>query len=155
MPLYLVYPLYTGILGLVMLAVVPRERIRELVPYALVFGAVLDFLIILVLGNYFNAFSYINYGPFGFLGIPFFPLLAWTFFFIIYLHLLPRRFPWNYIFTIAAAAYSVIFSNVLQNLGIFLWQTSRLLTPVVLYLAWMFFVTYTYQHILTRVKSRS
>ena len=73
MPLYLVYPLYTGILGLVMLAVVPRERIRELVPYALVFGAVLDFLINLVLGNYFNALSYINYGPYGFLGIPFFP----------------------------------------------------------------------------------
>ena len=153
MPLYLLYPLYTAGIFLVMLAVVPRERIRRLVPYALLYGAVGDFVWLLILG-YLGIAGYINYGPFGFLGMPFFPLLAWTFFFIIYLHLLPERYPWNYLFTLSAAAYSLIFSNVLQNLGIFAWRTGRLVAPPVVYLTWLILVTYIYQNLFTRTRVR-
>ena len=153
MPLYLLYPIYTAGIFLIMLAVVPRERIRRLVPYALLYGAVGDFAWLLILG-YLGIAGYINYGPFGFLGMPFFPLLAWTFFFIIYLHLLPERYPWNYLFTLSAAAYSLIFSNVLQNLGVFVWRTGRLVAPAVVYLTWMILVTYTYQNLFTRTRVR-
>lgn len=153
-PLFLLYPLYTGVIALVMLAVVPREKIRRLVVPGIIYGGAGDVLWLLVL-FLLNAAGYVNYGPFHFSGLPFFPPLAWTFFFIIYLHFLPDRYPWNYFFTFAAAGYAVIFSNVLQNLGIFEWRIGRLIPPMIVYLTWMTTVTYTYQRFLSKTKVHS
>jgi len=151
----MLYPLYTAGLALIMFAVVPREDIRRLVPYAIVFGGIVDTLLLLILTFWLGVAGYINFGPFGFLGMPFFPLLAWTFFFVIYLYLLPERFPWNVVFTVTAAAFSVIFSNVLQNLGIFVWRTDRLVIPIIVYLIWMSLVTFVYQKFLVKSDTRS
>lgn len=143
----MLYPLYSAALALVMFAAVPKEKIRRLVPFAVLYGSVGDALWLLILG-FFNLGGYINYGPFAFLGMPFFPLLAWTFFFTVYLYFLPDAYPWNYIFTLAATGYSLLFSNVLQNLGIFQWTAGRFWIPLAVYLIWMTLVTYTYQHYL-------
>ena len=115
----------------------------------------MDALVLFVLTFWLGIAGYINYGPFGFLGMPFFPLLAWTFFFVIYLYLLPEKFPWNLIFSVTAAAFSLIFSNILQNLGIFVWGTDRIFTPAFVYLLWMLFVTYTYQRFFAESKPRN
>lgn len=147
----MIYPLYTGAIALVMLAVVPREKIRRLVIFGVLYGGVGD-LIMLVVLFVFNIAGYKNFGPFGF-GFPFFPPLAWTFFFIIYLHFLPERYPWNYIFSVTAAGYSLLFSNVLQNLGIFEWRMGRILPPAIIYLVWMITVTYTYQRFFKETKT--
>ena len=151
-PQYLLYPTYTAVIGLVMLAVVPKGKIRQLVPFAVLFGGLGDFLWLLLLG-FLGIGGYINFGPFGFLGMPFFPPLAWTFFFIIYLYLLPDKFPWNYIFTLAGAGYSLVFSNVLQNLGIFQWRAGRFWVPFLIYVTWMLAVTYTYQYFFKDTKT--
>jgi hypothetical protein len=136
-----------------MFAVVPRDSIRRLVPYAIVFGGIVDAFWLLTLTYWLGIAAYINFGPFGFLGIPFFPLLAWSFFFITYLYLLPEKYPWNWVFTITAAGFSIIFSNVLQNLGIFVWRTNRLAVPMIVYLTWMIFATYTYQRFFAASKT--
>lgn len=154
-PLYMLYPLYTGGLALIMFAVVPRKDIRRLIPYAIVFGGIADALLLLILTFWLGVAGYINFGPLGFLGMPFFPLLAWTFFFVIYLYLLPERFPWNVVFTLTAAAFSIIFSNVLQNLGIFVWRTDRLVIPAIVYLTWMSLVTFVYQHFFAKSDTHS
>lgn len=143
--LFLLYPLYTAALGLVMLAIVPRESIRHLVPFALVFGAVFNAFWMLLFGSLLGLASYSNFNPFGAFGIPFFPPLAWTFFFIVYLYLLPDKFPWNYGFTVMAALYSTIFSHVLQNLQIFSWRIEGVWLPLGVYLIWMFAATLIYQ----------
>ncbi len=105
MPLYLIYPLYTGTLALIMYLLVPRRMIKHLFFHGVIFGGVPD-LIILYLLYFFGLGGYINYGPLGFAGIPLFPLIAWTCYFILYLYLLPKR---SYIFAIIASAYSTLF----------------------------------------------
>lgn len=48
-PLFLLYPLYTGVIALVMLAVVPREKIRRLVVPGIIYRGAGDVLWLLVL----------------------------------------------------------------------------------------------------------
>ena len=64
-------------------AVVPRMEIRRLSILAIIYGAITDFY-----NNFLNPpiriGGHTNYHPFGFMGIPFFPLLAWVYF-IIYI----------------------------------------------------------------------
>jgi hypothetical protein len=154
-PLFLLYPLYTSVIALVMLAVVPRESIRRLVPFALLFGAVFDGIWLLLLGGVLGIARYINFSPFGVLGIPFFPPLAWTFFFVLYLYLLPDKSPWNYGFSVTSAIYATMFSNVLQNLQLFEWRGNRLLLPLAVYLIWMLAVTLIYQKYFKETKIHS
>ncbi|ATW24440.1 hypothetical protein [Candidatus Formimonas warabiya] len=142
-PLYFIYLFYTLALAFIMLVIVPRKRIYELALLGIFYGAIIDVFWILVIGL-IHAGGYLNYGPLGFLGIPFMPPIAWTVFFIMFLYFLPDRKPWNYLFAVVSAGYGVFFSNVLSNLGIFEWTFSKVILPFGLYLTWFFFVTWSY-----------
>lgn len=144
LPLPFIYIMYTLPLGILALALIPRSEIRRLSFWGILYGAIIDFCLIIVVTHLLGAGGYKNYYPFGFMGIPFFPLLSWVCYFILYLYFLPKKKPWVTIYTIAASAYSTIFSNVLQNLGIFQWNISKLFLPFLLYLTWNSLVTWTY-----------
>jgi len=141
---YFVYPIYTIVLLIITYALVPRREIRYLFRYGIIFGAVTDAVLIILVSKILDWGAYINYGPFAFKGFPFFPLIAWTAYFILYLYLLPKTKPWIYIFPISAAFYSLLFSNVLQNLGIFKWNWGTIIVPSILYLFWHIAVTWIY-----------
>jgi len=143
-PFPFIYMIYTLALGIMAFAVVPRTEIRRLSFLGIIYGAIIDFFLIVLVTHLLGGGGYKNYYPFGFMGIPLFPLLAWVFYFILYLFFLPKRKPWNIIYTIAAAGYSTIFSNTLQNLGIFQWNVGRLFLPFILYLTWNSLVTWSY-----------
>lgn len=143
MPLYLIFPIYTAILMLLVLAVVPRDQIKKLSLFAIIFGACTDFVVIVVIAI-LGIGEYINIGPFGFMGIPFFPLMAWTAFFVLYFYFFPEKTPWNYIYVLAAAGYSTMFSNVLENLGVFRWNYGNLVVPYLIYLAWFSLASWYY-----------
>lgn len=132
-----------------MVILIPRRYYRRLAWYGIFSGAVYDVFWILLL-KVIGAGGYQNYGPFGFLGIPFFPPIAWTIFFMMYLYLLPPKAWSRYLLAVIAAAYSVFFSNILENLRIFEWRFGRVLFPLVLYLTWFGSVTYIY----SRIKKR-
>lgn len=143
LPIYLIYAVYTTVLGIVAIVLVPKSCFKRLAFYSIFFGGVYDiFWIVLI--DLIGAGGYKNYGPFGFLKIPFFPPIAWTIFFIMYLYILPEETPWNYLLAIIGAMYSTLFSNVLQNLGIFKWNYGRVIFPFFLYLVWLTSVTFLY-----------
>lgn len=81
-PLYLIYIIYTFTLGILAFAVVPRSEIRRLSFLGIIYGAITDFCLIIIVTHLLGAGGYQNYYPFGFMGIPFFPLLAWFFYFL-------------------------------------------------------------------------
>ncbi len=145
MSLYLIYPIYTVILMLIVFAAVPRKQIKKLVLYGIIFGAIADVFVIVLL-KLIGAGGYLNLGPFGFMGIPFFPPLAWSAFFILLLHFFPEKGHWNYIYVLIAAGYSTFFSNVLENLGIFQWNYGGLVVPYVIYSLWFFSATWYFQN---------
>lgn len=142
MQTFLIYPLYTSLLAIAAILLVPRQEIRRLVIYALIFGALIDVILIIVIR--FPA-KYINYGPLGFMDIPFFPPMAWTIYFIIYFYFLPSESVLRFVYAFTAAFYSVIFSNVLMNLGIFQWNLGRVyVVPIILYSLWHIISTWGY-----------
>lgn len=143
-PLYFIYVVYTAVLGLIALALVPKRCFKKLSLHAIFLGGLYDVFWIAIL-DLIGAGGYINYGPFAFL-VPFFPPIAWTIFYIMYLYILPKKTPWNYFLAIIAAGYSVIFSNILQNLGIFKWNFGRVIFPFILYFIWFTSVTFIYSH---------
>ncbi|WP_174520469.1 hypothetical protein [Desulfolucanica intricata] len=143
MPNYFIYPIYTIALALIAITIIPKKEIHRLAIYGIFSGAVMDIFAILIVRFIGNG-GYINYGPFGFLGIPFFPPIAWTIFFIMYLYILPKHKIFPYIFTVVAAGYSVFFSNILINLGIFKWNYSSIILPFILYASWFTTVTWVY-----------
>lgn len=136
--------MYTFPLGILALAVIPRSEIRRLVFWGILYGTIIDFCLIIIVTNLLGGGGYQHYYPFGFMGMPFFPLLAWFFYFVLYLYFLPKTKPWKYIYTVTASIYCTIFSNTLQNLGIFQWNVDRLFLPFLLYLAWNSIVTWSY-----------
>lgn len=144
MPKYLIYPIYTSILALITFALIPRKEIRRLAMYGIFFGGIADVFFIELLGIT-GMGEYINYKYFGAFGIPFFPPIAWTAYFIMFLYMLPKNKPWNYLFPIIASGYSVYFSNILQALGILKWNYGNPLLPwIIIYAPWHFGVTWAY-----------
>lgn len=145
-PLAYIYVIYAFALGTMTLLLVPRAEIRRLAILGIIYGAITDFFMVIIATHLLGIGGYKNFYPFGFMGIPFFPLLAWSSYFIMYLYFLPSEKPWDIIFTLAATGYDIIFSNVLQNLGIFQWNISKLYLPFFIYLFWNLTVTLTFQN---------
>lgn len=71
MPKHLIYLIYTFFFGAILVVLVPRQDIRHLSIYGIIFGGIMD-VIILIFGNITGLYGWINYGPFGFMGIPIF-----------------------------------------------------------------------------------
>lgn len=138
-----IYIAYTGFLGVLMLLIVPKDKIRSLAIPAIIYGAVLDVFAIVFL-FLIKASFYQGFGPFGIGFLPFFPVISWTAYFMIYLYLLPEGRPWSYIFALLASVYSTFFANILDNLGIFKLTYSNYLLPFTLYLSWHIFTTWSY-----------
>ena len=134
---YWIYPIYTGILAIALIVLVPKKNIRKLFPWGIIVGGIGDISAILLFTKLLGVGGYINFGPFGFKGIPFFPLLAWSIWFIMYFYFFPVNSTYlKYIYVFTAAAYSVIFSNILINLNIFYWNYGNIIIPFLIYISW-------------------
>jgi|LSQX01.1.fsa_nt_gb hypothetical protein len=147
MPAYCLYFIYTAIMAVVLFALVPRDAVKRLFVYAVTFGGVADALVIFFIKQIIKAGEYINYGPFGLLGIPFFPPIAWTIWFLMFFYFLPDDLIWMVIYVLTAAAASVMFSNVLANLNIFTWHYSKIFIPFLIYLSWFAASTWAFKRL--------
>lgn len=153
LPLHFIYIIYTTGIGITALVLVPKRHLRELAFQSIILGGLYDVFWILLL-YLLGAGGYQNYGPFGFLMIPFFPPIAWTIFFMMYLYILPKSSLGKYLFALIGAMYSTLFSNVLHNLGIFRWNYGRIVFPFMLYLVWLTSATYLYDRYMRNRKNQ-
>jgi hypothetical protein len=144
MQTHFIYPIYTSILIVLLFVLVPRKEIRRLAFYGVLFGAVADVFFIILIGI-IDLGKYLNFKYFGAFGIPFFPPVAWTAYFILYMYILPKAKPWKYLYPIVASCYSVFFSNVLQALDIIKWNYGNPILPwLFIYAPWHIGVTWAY-----------
>lgn len=141
-----IYLIYTVILAVVMVVVVPREKIHELAVYSVIFGALANIILIVVATHLLDLGGHLNYEPFGVMGVSFFPPIAWTVYYIMFLYFLPEKRPWDYVFTFTATIYSVFFANVLNNLGIFYSNYDLFIVPLIIYGLWHFTVLWVYRN---------
>lgn len=134
MPKYLLYPIFTTVFALILIANVSKAEIRRLSIYGILFGGIMDALVHFF-GYITGLFAWINYGPFGFMGVHIFANVTWSIFFILYFYFLPKLKPLNYLFVFAGVFFSVLYYNLVVNLEI-LYSQSRFLLPLAGFTAW-------------------
>lgn len=142
MPINAIPFIYTGIFGIILVNIVPREEIRRLFIYGLIFGGVFD-IVVVGFANLIGEFKYINYEPFGLMGIHFMAPISWTVFFVIYFYLLPNNRIYRYIYVITAIFYSVLFCQMITKMGV-LQLAHGLVTSIVPFVIWLPVATWGY-----------
>ena len=142
MPKYFMFPIFTMVFSIVLLANVPRKEIQRLSIYGIIFGGILDSLVHLF-GYFTGLFSWINYGPFGFIGVHIFANVSWSIFFILYFYFLPLQKPLNYVFFGSGIFFSLMYYNMVVDLGI-LKSSSRVWLPLLGFVLWFSIATWGY-----------
>lgn len=142
MPKYFIYPINTVIFALILMSNVPKKEILRLAIYGIIFGGMMD-VVVHSFGYVTGLFSWINYGPFGFIGVHLFANLNWSIFFILYFYFLPQQKPLNYVFVCAGIFFSILYYNMVINLGI-LKTASRIWLPLFGFAVWFSIATWGY-----------
>lgn len=140
MPKYLLHPLYMVAFATILILLVPRADIRRLSIHGIIFGGFMDVLVH-SFGYVTGLFAWIEYGPFGFIGVHIFAHIAWSAFFIMYFYFLPKKNPLNYLFAGAGVFLSIIYYNLVLDLGIFI-AKSRLIFPLLGFSLWFSIATW-------------
>jgi hypothetical protein len=137
---------------LILIATVPKKEIHRLAIYGIIFGGLMDVLM-LIFGKITGQFGWINYGPLGFMGIPIFADVSWAIFFIMYFYFLPKIKPFNYIFAGAGVFFSVLYTNLVIDLGIFT-SNNRTWSPLISFVVWFSIATWGYYKMNSYIEGR-
>jgi hypothetical protein len=117
MPINLIPFIYTGIFAIILVAVVPRKEIHRLSIYGIIFGGIFD-IVVVTIANITGSFRYINYEPYGLIGIHFAAPISWSIFFMLYFYFLPEKKPYIYLYTVIGIFYSIMFCQMIAKIGI-------------------------------------
>lgn len=109
--------LYTAVFAAILVAVVPRQEIRRLAIYGILFGGLFD-VVVVEAGNLLGEFRYINYEPFGLMDLHFMAPISWSIFYILYFYFLPDRNSYIYLYTLMGIFYSTLFCQMITKLGV-------------------------------------
>lgn len=118
MPIYFYHLIKLAVFSLALVVLVPRNEIRRLAPYGILFGSMYD-VIGLGIGYLTNYFGWINFWPFGYGYLPIDSPISWAVFYIMYFYFLPKHIPFVLLFPISGVVMSMVYSRVLVNLGLF------------------------------------
>ena len=143
MPLHFLHPLLTVIFALILVILVPRHEIRRLSIYGIVFGGLMDVLM-LTIGHLTGFFGWINFGPFGLSYLPFFAPISWSIYYIMYFYFLPKYKTLIYIFVASGIGMSVLYTNLVINLGVFMSTVGRVIVPLITFIFWFSLATWGY-----------
>ncbi len=143
MPIYFLHLILTAIFALILVLVVPRHEIKRLAVYGIIFGGLMDFLMLTV-GSLTGFFGWINFGPFGLSYLPFFAPISWSIFYIMYFYFLPREKVLMYVFAASGIGMSILYTNMVINLGVFMSTVGRVIVPVFSFAIWFSIATWGY-----------
>lgn len=116
----LFYPGFILILAIFTLITVPRSEFRDLMPYGIVLGGLVDFVSSLIFGTMFKMYTYSNHGIFNVGGHIILASLAWTLVMIVYLYFWPRNNRnLTYFYIAAWAGLATGFSQIVRGIDLF------------------------------------
>jgi hypothetical protein len=121
---------------------VPKNEIRRLFIYGLIFGGIFD-IVVVGISSLIGEFKYIDYEQFGLMGIHFMAPISWTIFFIIYFYLLPDKKIYIYLYVIMGIFYSVLFCQMITKLGV-LMLAHGIIDSIIPFLIWYPIATWGY-----------
>ncbi|EHQ90323.1 hypothetical protein [Desulfosporosinus youngiae] len=133
---------YTLIFSMILVSVVPKAEIRRLSIYGIIFGAIFD-VILVTIANITGSFTYINYEPFGLMGIHFLAPISWAIFFILYFYFLPDKRYYIYLYIISGIFYSIMFCQMITKLGV-LKLSHGIIDSIIPFVFWFPLATWGY-----------
>ncbi len=133
---------YTSVFAVIVAVLVPRQEIRRLSIYGIIFGGIFD-AIVVGTANLLGEFKYINYEPFGLFGLHFLAPVSWTLFFIIYFYHLPTKKVYIYIYTTMGIFYSMLFCQMLTKLEV-LSLAHGFIDSIIPFIPWYIIATWGY-----------
>lgn len=142
MPIKYIPFIYTFVFAAILIATVPKREIRRLSIYGIIFGAVLD-VVVVEIANLTGSFKYINYEPFGLIGLHFMAPISWAIFFIMYFYFLPEKKFYIYFYITTAIFYSMLFCQMITKLGV-LELKHGIIDSIVPFVIWFPAVTWAY-----------
>lgn len=140
--------IYSLIFAVILVAVVPKSEIRRLGIYGIIFGAIFD-VVFVSIANLTGSFRYINYEPFGLIGIHFMAPFSWAIFFILYFYFLPNKRSYIYLYTISGIFYSMMFCQMITKLGV-LKLSHGIIDSIIPFVLWFPLATWGYLKISTK-----
>lgn len=134
--------LYTAVFAAILVALVPRKEIHRLLIYGIIFGGIFD-VVVVSIGNLTGEFRYINYEPFGLIGLHIMAPISWAIFYIIYFYFLPEKKIYIYIYTTMGIFYSMLFCQMLTKLSI-LSLAHGIIDSIIPFVPWFPIATWGY-----------
>jgi hypothetical protein len=105
-PIQLGYIVFAALIFIMLVILVPRERIKKLFWFSLIWGPVVDVLLVWIF-EALKLYRYQYLKPFDFLGAPIWNALAWAPAIILFIHFLPQRKE-RYIIPVYIGTFSMI-----------------------------------------------
>jgi hypothetical protein len=106
LPLNSYYLIFALVMLFLLLAFVPRQEIKKLFWFSLLWGSGVDTFFVLLF-RFLNLYYYQGLEPFNLLGTSILLAMSWSPAIILYIHFFPNRDEWYYI-TFYITAYSMI-----------------------------------------------
>lgn len=148
MPVNMIPFIYSAIFAIILVNVVPQKEIRRLFIYGLIFGGIFD-IVVVGIANLIGEFKYINYEPFGLMGVHFMAPISWTIFFIIYFYLLPEDKFYRYLYVATGTFYSMMFCQMITKLGV-LKLAHGIIDSIIPFVIWFPVATWGYRRLVER-----
>jgi hypothetical protein len=113
----LAYPIFALLILSLTLLFVPRQEIKKLFWFSLLWGSTADIVLILLF-RCLHLYQYLKLSPYDFFGAPMWLPLAWSPAVILYIYFFPARKEWYYIifyitaFAVIGTAIGMFFTQI-------------------------------------------
>ncbi len=135
------YPVYLIIAFGLSLIYIPRRDYKEYLSYGLLVGGLGDMVMVGLFQNLLHIIRFKNAGIFNVLGQNFLSPPCWTFTVMLFLHFLPRRRSFRYLYIVTFGCFSVGYGLMVHNAGLFDFRPGYY--PVFSYLTFLFWWSFT------------
>lgn len=113
------YPVYMLLGFIIVVIFVPKKDLKEYFTYGVILRGLGDLVVVAIYQNLFQVMWFQNAGIFSVLGQNLLSPPSWILTIIIYLHFLPHRKVFMWVYTLAFAAFSVGYGYLVRNAGLF------------------------------------
>lgn len=138
-----IYMIFSFMVGIAYLLLIPKEQYKRYLLYGITFGSIVDVILVAIL-TYMGLLEYKNMGAFSIFGIiSSWAPISWGLTFSIFFYLMPKRKSFLLAYILSFAALGQIIGIVFQNYGLIEYRGRFLLFFV--FLVWYAVAAWAYQ----------
>lgn len=142
----LFYPVFVLVVSVAIIAFIPRDEVRRIIPAAAVLGGLGDVIVVWLFQDVLKIIWFKNHGIWECANQHFFSPIGWTLTMVLYFYFYPRDLRiLRYLYTAAWATLAVGYGLLVRNVELYDFRPWFFPLPMYLtFLTWFAFVTWAY-----------